>query len=216
MSVKLLTEHHLEFLSLKGGSTGSSDSTLVKIPYCWKSYGPRRKKAGIWGLRTTKVQTSLREFAQSDQHHLLFAYIQTCYKWNFYFLSSLCRWAGWFESHFVGNPKDRFSCLPAHMSRLIWRNGAKTKPLLLTSSFGGGNSIFLSILPGRNNAESKISILFVAIITYKKKKLYNTYMYCRKRSGSVLVCLTRDLGAPSLSFYGVTALCPWARTLILA
>ena len=30
MSVKLLTEHHLEFLSLKGGSTGSSESTVVK------------------------------------------------------------------------------------------------------------------------------------------------------------------------------------------
>ena len=45
------------------------------------------------------------------------------------------------------------------------------KSLLLTSSFGGGNSIFLSILPGRNNAESKISILFVAIITYRKKKV---------------------------------------------
>ena len=30
MSVKLLTEHHLEFLSLKGGCTGSSESTLVK------------------------------------------------------------------------------------------------------------------------------------------------------------------------------------------
>ena len=37
MSVKLLTEHHLEFLSLKGGSTGSSESTLVKMPHCWKS-----------------------------------------------------------------------------------------------------------------------------------------------------------------------------------
>ena len=31
MTVKLLTEHHLEFLSLKGGCTGSSESTLVKI-----------------------------------------------------------------------------------------------------------------------------------------------------------------------------------------
>ena len=30
MSVKLLTEHHLEFLSLTGGCTGSSESTLVK------------------------------------------------------------------------------------------------------------------------------------------------------------------------------------------
>ena len=37
MSVKLLTEHHLEFLSLKGGCTSSSESTLVKMPHCWKS-----------------------------------------------------------------------------------------------------------------------------------------------------------------------------------
>ena len=37
-SVKLLTEHHLQFLSLKGGCTGLSESTLVKIPHCWKSH----------------------------------------------------------------------------------------------------------------------------------------------------------------------------------
>ena len=37
MTVKLLTEHHLAFLSLNGGCTGSSESTLVKMPHCWKS-----------------------------------------------------------------------------------------------------------------------------------------------------------------------------------
>ena len=37
MRVKLLTEHHLEFLSLKGGCTGSSESSLAKMPHCWKS-----------------------------------------------------------------------------------------------------------------------------------------------------------------------------------
>ena len=37
MNVKLLTEQHLEFLSLKGGCSGLSESTLVKMPYCWKS-----------------------------------------------------------------------------------------------------------------------------------------------------------------------------------
>ena len=31
MIVKLLTEHHLEFISLKGGYRGSSASTLVKM-----------------------------------------------------------------------------------------------------------------------------------------------------------------------------------------
>ena len=38
MSVKLLTDHHLRFLSLKGGYTGSSESTLVKMAHCWKSH----------------------------------------------------------------------------------------------------------------------------------------------------------------------------------
>ena len=38
MTVKLLTEQHLEFVSLKGGCTGSSEYTLVKIPHCWKSH----------------------------------------------------------------------------------------------------------------------------------------------------------------------------------
>ena len=38
MTVKLLTEHHLKFLSLKGGCTGSSESTLVKMTQCWKSH----------------------------------------------------------------------------------------------------------------------------------------------------------------------------------
>ena len=37
MSVKLLTEHHLEFLSLQGGCPGSSESTLVKMSHCSKS-----------------------------------------------------------------------------------------------------------------------------------------------------------------------------------
>ena len=36
MFVKLLTEHQLEFLILKGGRTGSSESTLIKMPHCWK------------------------------------------------------------------------------------------------------------------------------------------------------------------------------------
>ena len=37
MTVKLLIEPHLRFLSLKGGCTGLSEPTLVKIPHCWKS-----------------------------------------------------------------------------------------------------------------------------------------------------------------------------------
>ena len=35
---KLLIEHLLESQSLKGGNTGLSESTLVKMPHCWKSH----------------------------------------------------------------------------------------------------------------------------------------------------------------------------------
>ena len=38
MTVKLLAEQHLEFLSLTGGCTGSSESIHVKMPHCWKSH----------------------------------------------------------------------------------------------------------------------------------------------------------------------------------
>ena len=48
MSVKLLTEHHLEFLSLKGGSTGSSEYTHGKMSHCWKSNDIDRKCFEDW------------------------------------------------------------------------------------------------------------------------------------------------------------------------
>ena len=38
MTVRQLTEHYLEFLSLKVGCTGLSESTLVKMPHCWKPH----------------------------------------------------------------------------------------------------------------------------------------------------------------------------------
>ena len=38
MVVKLLTQHYLEFLSLKEGSRGLSKSALVKMLNCWRSH----------------------------------------------------------------------------------------------------------------------------------------------------------------------------------
>ena len=38
MIVKLLTEQHLEFLSLKGGCTDSSESIRVIMLHCWKHH----------------------------------------------------------------------------------------------------------------------------------------------------------------------------------
>ena len=38
MNIKPLTDYHLECLSLKGGCTGLSESTHVKMPHCWKPH----------------------------------------------------------------------------------------------------------------------------------------------------------------------------------
>ena len=38
MTLRPLTDHRLDFLSLKGGCTCSSESTLIKILHCWKSH----------------------------------------------------------------------------------------------------------------------------------------------------------------------------------
>ena len=45
--VKLLTEHHFDFLSLKGGYRGSSESTLVKMSNCWKSHALAHIISGV-------------------------------------------------------------------------------------------------------------------------------------------------------------------------
>ena len=76
MTLKLLTEHHLEFLSLKGGCRGSLESTLVKMPHCWKSHvvahftyslnlDPREVMVKYSSLTGTTV-TAIREKRLSD------------------------------------------------------------------------------------------------------------------------------------------------------
>ena len=47
MSVKLLIEHHLEFLSLKGGYRCSSESPLAKMSNCWKSHAAAQIIKGL-------------------------------------------------------------------------------------------------------------------------------------------------------------------------
>ena len=59
MSVKLLTEHRLEFLSLKGGCTGMSESTPVKMPHCWKLHvmrvGQDQVSVELFGVLSTHI-----------------------------------------------------------------------------------------------------------------------------------------------------------------
>ena len=76
MIVKLLTEHHLEFLSLKGGCTGSCESALVKMSHCWKShisilctlnsFNMLKKKNAIYTLPTVPFQNSECRQTHSD------------------------------------------------------------------------------------------------------------------------------------------------------
>ena len=47
MTVKLLTQPHLRFISFKAGCTGSSESTLVKMPHCWKPHVTAQMKVLI-------------------------------------------------------------------------------------------------------------------------------------------------------------------------
>ena len=62
MIVKLLTEHHLEFLSLKGGCRGSSESTHVKMPHCWKPHA----LAQLFVYFSNVVQGNMRPISMED------------------------------------------------------------------------------------------------------------------------------------------------------
>ena len=67
MSVKLLTEHRLKFVSFKGGSTGSSE-----MPYCWKSYvAAQWLRADAYDMPTQEREKfSLRKKGKnSDKYH---------------------------------------------------------------------------------------------------------------------------------------------------
>ena len=48
--IKLLNEHHLEFLSLKGGCTGSSEYTHFKMLHSWKSRVTAHNERWLYGL----------------------------------------------------------------------------------------------------------------------------------------------------------------------
>ena len=75
MSVNLLTEHHLEFLSLKGGCTGSFESTHVKMPHCWKSHATAQISLFV------SIETDEIFFLdQSDEHVPSSLTIETTYE----------------------------------------------------------------------------------------------------------------------------------------
>ena len=84
-------------------------SILQRTDACYL-IGPRSEER--CHLQTTKVQTRLRKCAVWSECPCcsLFGkkHILTYNQRNVNFLTSLCSWAGWFESLFVGNLEDRF------------------------------------------------------------------------------------------------------------
>ena len=91
MIVRLLTEHHLVFLSLKGGCTGSSESTLVKVSNCWKS------RAGALMLFSLQSYTSVKKakfYAKTGGSRALTGFdaivLMCCIYWRHYVLKTSC------------------------------------------------------------------------------------------------------------------------------
>ena len=88
----------------------------------------RNKPDLIWATSQENLSSGVGEqqrrrpacaSAQSDQClcYSLFRkdHMEACYEGNFNFLASLCSWGDLFETRFVGNPKDRYSRVAAHM-----------------------------------------------------------------------------------------------------
>ena len=73
MIVNLLTEHHLEFLSLKGGCTGSSESTLVKMPHCWKSHATAHLSENFKQMKCVKYSDEMANSLKPVRSRLIWA-----------------------------------------------------------------------------------------------------------------------------------------------
>ena len=71
MSVKLLTEHHLEVLSLKGGCTGSSESSHVKF------VGNHMSQLN-YVLQSLKIVSILANSAGSDKMQHFIRHFTVC------------------------------------------------------------------------------------------------------------------------------------------
>ena len=70
MTVELLTEQQLECVSLKGGCTGSSVSTLVNMPQCCKSHvAAHILKASKYDQKMTQLQTADQPVAPRGRDH---------------------------------------------------------------------------------------------------------------------------------------------------
>ena len=79
MSVKLLTEHHLEFLSLKGGCTGSTESTHVKMPQSWKSHVAAHKVLTALPLTLGRIFYIIKILSCTPQNYGILFYVTSIF-----------------------------------------------------------------------------------------------------------------------------------------
>ena len=110
MTVKLLTEHHLEFLCLKGGCTGSSESTLVKMPHSWKSH----VTAHTFLFFSENSFSSIYSLEPLSYHYFWCMMMMECFL--------LCRSAAYIQMHSV-NTMNPNQTAP---KEIVWSLGYKT------------------------------------------------------------------------------------------
>ena len=68
MTVKLLTAHYLEFQNLKAGCTGSSESTLVKMPHFWKSHAAAHYNIHVLIIYSLQISSNLLAALPTGAH----------------------------------------------------------------------------------------------------------------------------------------------------
>ena len=87
-------------------------SSLKKKMFCVFTNGPRREKTWIWWFSNNKgadQPTLMHSLISAFVARLLESFISRLAMTEIsIFQASLCRWADWFESHFVKNPENRF------------------------------------------------------------------------------------------------------------
>ena len=92
----------------------SQKYSYFRFPHNWAS----KRENQSSGVCEQHMRRPACASAQSDQRlcFSLFEKYHMCswYRWNFNFLASLCSWEEWFETRFVGSPKDRFCRDEAH------------------------------------------------------------------------------------------------------
>ena len=81
MSVKLLIQQHLEFLRLKRGCSGPSESTLVKLPHCLKSH-----------VTAHLIRVTFLFFSQAMGAHRTWAFLTVTA------VSKSMRWSWWYTA----------------------------------------------------------------------------------------------------------------------